>query len=118
MGGATARRGVLAAASVGLLVSLTACGSAAGSTDPGTLRIVASTDVWGDVAAAVAGPHARVTSIITDPSADPHEYEASARTRLEVSRADVVVENGGGYDDFMHRLVSGTKATVVDAVDV
>src|SRR5689334_15091366 len=106
MGSAPARGSVLAAAAVAALLGVTACGTAAGSTDSAGLRVVASTDVWGDVASAVAGRHAQVTSVITDPSADPHEYEASARTRLAVSRADAVIENGGGYDDFMSRLVS------------
>lgn len=124
MGGATARGAARVAAAVLLLGALLAgtagCGTAAGSTEPGTVRVVASTDVWGDVAAAVGGRHVQVTSLIDDPSADPHEYEASARTRLEVSRADVVIENGGGYDDFMRRLVpsEGTTAAVIDAVDV
>lgn len=129
MGRRTARGRVLAAAAVvplgALLLGLAACGGAADAAGPAgteasTVRVVASTDVWGDIASAVGGPHVRVVSLITDPSADPHEYEASARSRLEVSRADVVIENGGGYDDFMRRLVSadGTKATVIDAVRV
>ena len=103
-----------------VLLGTTACATAAGSTDHRVVRIVASTNVWGDVASTVGGRHAQVTSLISDPAADPHEYEASARTRLAVSRADVVVENGGGYDDFLRRLVSapGTEARVVDAVSV
>jgi zinc/manganese transport system substrate-binding protein len=103
-----------------VLLGTTACATAAGSTDPRVVRVVASTNVWGNVASTVGGRHAQVTSLITDPAADPHEYEASARTRLAVSRADVVVENGGGYDDFLRRLVDapGTRAQVVDAVDV
>jgi zinc/manganese transport system substrate-binding protein len=58
--------------------------------------------------------------VITDPAADPHSYEANPRTQLAISRARVVIENGGGYDDFMARLRSaaGSKATVIDAVDV
>lgn len=119
MGRAPARGGVLAAATA-VLLGVTGCASTADSSTPGTVRVVASTNVWGSVAAAVGGRHAQVTSIITDSSADPHEFEPSARTRLAVSRADVVVENGGGYDDFMRRLVSapGTHATVIDAVAV
>jgi zinc/manganese transport system substrate-binding protein len=84
------------------------------------VSVVASTDVYGDIAATIAGDDAEVTSIIDDPSADPHSYEASARTQLAVSAADLVLENGGGYDDFMERLItsSKTEATVLDAVDV
>jgi zinc/manganese transport system substrate-binding protein len=61
-----------------------------------------------------------VTSLVTSPDQDPHTYNASARDELAVSKADVVVENGGGYDDFMRQLVAAAKAdpTVIDAVDV
>jgi zinc/manganese transport system substrate-binding protein len=83
------------------------------------VNVVASTNVWGDIAEAIGGNRVQVTSIISDPSADPHSYEASARTRLAVSKADVVIENGGGYDDFMSRLVSSAQPkAVINAVDV
>jgi zinc/manganese transport system substrate-binding protein len=82
--------------------------------------VVASTDVWGDVAASVGGAHVKVTSFVTSPSQDPHSFQASARDLLAVSKADVVLENGGGYDDFMGQLVSSADATpvVLDAVDI
>jgi zinc/manganese transport system substrate-binding protein len=114
---------------VGLLASLTAaiataaCGPST-LAPPGSISVVASTSVYGDLAAQVAGTLAggkvRVTSIITDPAADPHSYEASTRTELAISRADVIIENGGGYDDFVDRLrkATGTHAEVIDAVDL
>jgi zinc/manganese transport system substrate-binding protein len=104
-----------------LLFLLTACGSAEdGASAAGTLRVVASTNVYGAIASAVGGAGVEVTSIIEDPSADPHSFEANVRTQLAVSKADVIVQNGGGYDDFLHTLISstGTDATVIDAVDV
>lgn len=120
------RRAAFSASAAVVVLALAACGGGASGTaagasgGPGPVDVVVSTNVWGDVAAAIGADHVRVTSIISDPSADPHSYEASARTRLAVSRAAVVIENGGGYDDFMSRLVSSTapKATVINAVDV
>jgi zinc/manganese transport system substrate-binding protein len=98
------------------------CGqsSAATASASSSIRVVASNDVWGDVAAVVGGSRVSVTSVISDPAVDPHSFEANARTELAVSRARVVIENGGGYDDFMTRLVraAGSKATVIDAVEV
>jgi zinc/manganese transport system substrate-binding protein len=122
----TARRAALSAVAAVVVLMVAGCaggasGAASGTSGAqGAVDVVASTNVWGDVAAAIGGDRVRVTSIISDPSADPHSYEASARTRLAVSQADVVIENGGGYDDFMTRLVSSAapKATVIDAVDV
>lgn len=107
---------------------LTACGSgastggsgASSTSGDGRLSVVASTDVWGDVAASVGGDRVDVTSVIDDTSQDPHSFEATTRDQLLVQDADVLVENGGGYDDFMEQLVeaSGSTAPLVDAVDV
>ncbi|TWX35618.1 ABC transporter substrate-binding protein [Frigoribacterium sp. ACAM 257] len=95
---------------------------AAGSSsdDGGAIAVVASTNVYGDIAKTVGGDAVDVTSVISDPSQDPHSFEADARTQLAVSRADVVVQNGGGYDEFMHTLLdaSGSEAAVIDAVEV
>ena len=61
---------------------------------------------------AVGGDLVDVTSIITSGSQDPHSYEPSARDQLSVSRADLVIENGGGYDAFVDALLesSGSDA--------
>jgi len=108
--------GVLAVVAGGL------SGCSGGSTGdvPGKLDVVASTDVWGSVVAEVGGSRVSVTSVIDDPAQDPHSFEASSRTLLAVRDADLLVENGGGYDDFMGRLVSssGTRAPVVNAVEI
>ena len=47
-------------------------------------------------------------SIICDPDQDPHSYEASAQNQLALSKADLVIENGGGYDDFIDRMVKAS----------
>ncbi|MEU7818430.1 zinc ABC transporter substrate-binding protein [Pseudonocardia sp. NPDC049154] len=111
------------------LVSLAACGSGsdAGGTGAaptsaagGKVAVVASTDVYGSIASAVGGDLVEVTSLIDSPNADPHEYESTPADAATVARAALVVVNGGGYDDFAARLVesSGTKATVIDAVQL
>lgn len=86
--------------------------SASGATDtgkPGTIDVVASTDVWGSVASAIGGDRVTVTSIIDDPDQDPHDYQANARNQLAVSDARVVITNGGGYDDFVTKMVKASK---------
>ena len=100
---------------------LTACASGGGATDAGDGRIdiVASTSAYGQLAEEIGGDAVTVTSIITSASQDPHSFEASASDQLAVSRADLLIENGGGYDAFMASLLeaSGTEAPVVAAVD-
>ena len=107
--------------SAAALLLLAGCGGgAAADSSGGRVDVVASTDVWGDIARTIGGDHVHVTSIVSSATADPHSFEASARTRLAVSRADVVVVNGGGYDDFMTPLLSDARPAteVVNAVDV
>ncbi|HXH34119.1 MAG TPA: zinc ABC transporter substrate-binding protein [Plantibacter sp.] len=95
--------------------------SGSGSTaaaDDGTIRIVASTNVYGDIAAAIGGDDVEVTSLITSAAQDPHSYEASAQDQLAIKKADVVIENGGGYDPFIDTLLDAAKNTSVEVVNV
>ena len=101
-------------------LALTGC-SAGSSADDGKVRVVASTNVYGDIASTIAGDAVEVTSLMSDPAQDPHSFEASAQSQLAVSKADILIENGGGYDSFMDTLRSGsknTKATVLNVVDL
>jgi zinc/manganese transport system substrate-binding protein len=96
---------------------LAGCSDASSAATDDRIAVVASTDVWGSVVEAVGGGHVAVTSLIDDPSRDPHEFQASVRDQLAVQRARIVVENGGGYDDFMTRLVSAAhRPAALDAV--
>jgi zinc/manganese transport system substrate-binding protein len=109
------------AAAVTCALVTTGCADASSAeASSASVTVVASTDVWGDIAATVGGHRVNVSSLVTSPDQDPHTYTASARDELAVSKADVVIENGGGYDDFMRQLVAAAKAdpTVIDAVDV
>jgi zinc/manganese transport system substrate-binding protein len=118
------RRVVAATGALTALVLLAGCGSSQGSTTPatpGSLTVVASTNVWGSVASAVAGRDAHVTSIINDPAADPHSYESTPADAAAISRADLVVANGGGYDTFVDKVTatdSTVKAKTLEAFDL
>lgn len=102
----------LVAASVLVLV-----GCSAPASDDGTATVVASTNVYGSLAAQIGGDRVTVTSLIDSVAKDPHSYEASARDRLAVQKADLVIENGGGYDVFMTELLQGSEATVITAAE-
>ena len=83
----------------------------------GKIKIVASTNVWGSVANLVAGELATVDAIIYNVNQDPHSYELTARDQLLINNADIVIMNGGGYDDFMKTAIDAdpTPAITVDA---
>jgi zinc/manganese transport system substrate-binding protein len=113
----------VAAASV-LALSGCATATAGGSaTDSGAegaaVQVVASTSVYGSIAEAIGGDAVEVTSIVTSASQDPHSFEPSARDQLTVSDADLIIENGGGYDAFVDALIeaSGSTAHVITAVE-
>jgi len=102
------RFGLAPAVVVGALV-LSSCGGP-DDTEPdasegGVTTVVASTSVYGDVAARIGGDEVEVESIISTTAQDPHSYEATAQDKLAVSKADLVVGNGGGYDFFLEQLV-------------
>lgn len=112
---------------VAALALVAGCGSSAGDAPapsaaaPATFTIVATTNVWGSVASAVAGPDARVTSIIDDPAADPHSYESTPADAAAIGRADLVVANGGGYDTFVDKVTGAdpaAKARTIEAFDL
>ena len=101
-------------------LALTGCATSPASSDSGDgkVRVVASTNVYGSIVERIGGDHVDVTSILEDPSQDPHSFESSAKTQLAVSKADLLIENGGGYDDFMTTLAdaSSTKADTINVV--
>ncbi len=75
----------------------------------GRIKVVAAENFWGNIASQIGGDSVEVTSILSDPSADPHLYESNANNAAAVSGADVVIENGLGYDDFMDKLLAGSN---------
>ena len=94
--------------------------SSSAASSAGPVNVVASTNVYGDIVKAIGGPAASVTSIIDRPDKDPHEYEADARTQLALSKAQLVIENGGGYDDFVDTMLKSarTRPAVINVADV
>jgi zinc/manganese transport system substrate-binding protein len=116
-----------AVVTVALAMVLAACGSSSPSTAGGshpaaaaaaakptgtarTLNVVAGENFWGSIVSQLAGRTATVTSIVTDPNADPHDYESSSDDARAFARADYVVLNGAGYDGWATKLLSGNPS--------
>lgn len=92
--------------------------ASAASTDAATIAVVASTNVYGAIAETVGGDHVTVTSLIADESKDPHDFEATASDQLAIKDAQLLIENGGGYDPFMAtmRESANPDAPLISAV--
>lgn len=91
---------------------LSACGSATQATDAGShvVKVVAAENFYGNIASQLGGSHVSVTSILSDPNVDPHAYQSNTRTAITVSQADLVIENGAGYDDWMDKILSSAPS--------
>jgi zinc/manganese transport system substrate-binding protein len=92
------------------------CGSTSGAATGSPVAVVAGENVWGGIAAQIGGTRVRVTSLISDPNADPHLFQANAADAGAMARSRIVIENGAGYDDFMGQLLSasGAHPAVID----
>jgi zinc/manganese transport system substrate-binding protein len=106
------RRGRIAALSaivVGAAV-LAGCGGA-GSTAAGggKLNVVAAEDFWGSIAEQVGGDRVAVTDVITNPAADPHDYEPTADDGRALAGAQVSIVNGIGYDEWASKLLAANE---------
>jgi zinc/manganese transport system substrate-binding protein len=102
-----------------LLGVAAACGPAGASGS--TLDVVAAENVYGDMVRQIGGSHVSVTSILSDPNADPHLYEPGTQNGLAVATAKLVIQNGVGYDAFMQKLEAASpssKRIVVTIADV
>ncbi len=72
----------------------------------GRLGVVAAEDFWGSIAAQLGGDKVEVTSIISNPAADPHDYEPSAEDARTFAGARMTIVNGIGYDEWASKLLA------------
>lgn len=72
------------------------------------ISIVAAENFYGDLFKQLGGNYVSVTSILSDPNADPHQYESNVQNAVAVSNAKIVIENGDGYDSWMDKLLSAS----------
>ena len=80
--------------------------------------VYATTNVWGSVAKAVGGDKVNVIVGVDDLSQDPHDYQATATDKLNITKSAVMLVNGGGYDDWGMSLAESMshKPVVINAV--
>jgi zinc/manganese transport system substrate-binding protein len=116
----------LKASSIALsfLFLLSACGgsatpnSASSVTTPSAqiastakIKITAAENFYGEAAKAVGGDRVEVTSVLNNPSVDPHDYEPTPDVARTVSNSKIIVLNGVGYDEWMEKLVNADPAS-------
>ena len=98
---------VLITLAIGYALLLTGYSSSAAPPSSRVI-VVAGENFYGDIVGQIGGDHVTVTSIISDPNVDPHEYESSARDAAAVADARLIIQNGLGYDAFLDRLMKAS----------
>ncbi len=97
---------------VGLIVALIivfALASKSSTASSGSkLNVVAAENFWGSLVSQLGGDKVHVTSIVSDPNADPHEYESNSVDARNISEANYVILNGAGYDSWGNKLISAS----------
>ena len=121
----TVRASVLLAAALGVAMTAGACSSSSaaggsGSSLSGSAKIdaVGAENEYADVIGQIGGQYVNVSAIMSNPNTDPHTFEASAQVAAEVSAAQLVVQNGVGYDDFMTGIEQANAGSSRKVVNV
>jgi zinc/manganese transport system substrate-binding protein len=113
------RTGAAVAALVSLSLLAAACSSAAGSPAPaGTIVAVGAENEYANVISQIGGKYVHVTAILNNPNTDPHTFESSPSVSQTVSSAQLVVQNGVGYDSWMNKIEAATPNQQRKVIDV
>jgi zinc/manganese transport system substrate-binding protein len=98
-------------ASLLAIAGLIGCSDAGpGKTATGKLRVVAAESTWGSIAAQIGGDRVEVTDIISNPAADPHDYEPTSEDARAIAGAQLAFVNGIGYDFWATDLIEANPA--------
>jgi zinc/manganese transport system substrate-binding protein len=112
----------ITAATVAVLALAVACGgdaSTAGGRSGDRPAIVVTTNVLADVVSNLTGDIADVTTILPE-SANPHDFQASARQVAEMREADALVANGAGFEEGLADAIDAAESDGVpthEAID-
>ena len=84
-----------------------------------TFDVVASVNQWGSLAQELGGSCVKVTSLINSTSVEPHDYEPTPSDLAKLTKADIVVLNGAGYDGWAEKAqFDKSKQTIVNVGDI
>lgn len=96
---------------VGLLALVTtACANkkeAASQSDK--ISIVTTTNVYSDIAKNIVGKYGTATAIIDKSSVDPHDFDPTTADAKKLTKANIIVANGLGYDSWMNKLAKSVN---------
>jgi zinc/manganese transport system substrate-binding protein len=108
---------------VGLGVAAAVFGAGCQSSTPaksgsGLIQAVGAENEYANVIAQIGGKYVDVAAIMSNPNTDPHTFEASTSVAEVVSAAQLVVQNGAGYDNFMSSIEAASPSAKRKVIDV
>src|SRR5438552_10841838 len=101
-------RGAMALTGVVALVVLAGCSSSGAAVANGTISAVGAESEYANVLGQIGGRYVHVSAVLDNPSTDPHTFEVSPQVAQEISSAQLIVQNGAGYDSWMNRMESAS----------
>jgi len=114
------RRVLTAVLSLSVAALASACSSASGATHApaGVIVAVGAENEYANVISQVGGTYVQASAIMSNPSTDPHTFEASPSVARTVNEAQLVVQNGLGYDTFMTTIEKATPNSARKVITV
>jgi zinc/manganese transport system substrate-binding protein len=106
---------------LGVVVPVAGCGTStplATGSGSGRLQVAAAEDFWGSIAAQLGGEKVSVSSIVANPSTDPHSYEPTAADGVAIARSQMAIVNGLGYDTWASKLLAASPSSGRAVLDV
>jgi zinc/manganese transport system substrate-binding protein len=109
------RTPVVLAAVIAVLATF---GGSAGSAAGGKIVAVGAENEYANVIGQIGGKYVSATAVMSNPNTDPHTFEASPKVAEAVSAAQLVVQNGVGYDSFMDKIEAASPSSSRKVIDV
>jgi zinc/manganese transport system substrate-binding protein len=109
---------VAAVPAVAVFAGFEGSGAVTASASSGVIVAVGAENEYANVIGQIGGHYVKVTAIESNPNTDPHTFEASPSVAKEVSAAQVVVQNGVGYDTYMTNIENASPSSTRKVIEV
>jgi zinc/manganese transport system substrate-binding protein len=111
---------VAAVASVAVLAA-SGCSAAVSASSGGRVGVVSAIGTeneYANVISQIGGRYVAVSAILSNPNIDPHTFEASPQVAALVNSAQLIVQNGLGYDTYMNNMEAAASSSTRKVIDV
>jgi zinc/manganese transport system substrate-binding protein len=112
------RRFVSVIGVVGACAALGAAVASSAVAGSGKIVAVGAENEYANVIGQIGGRYVSVSAIMSNPNTDPHTFEASPKVAQVVRAAQLVIQNGVGYDSFMDKIEAASPSSSRKVIEV